>query len=79
MEKYTVNGEPLETKDQAIQALCNTANFNCLPIHELWCYEGVCKQFNISPDDYYNDEASLTQEHLDYAGNNNWKPVNESK
>ncbi len=69
-----MKGETIKTKEQALAALCNTANFHCLPIHELWCYEDICNEFGIIPEDYYNDEASLSQEHLDFAGNNNWKP-----
>jgi len=72
--EYTINGKPIESREQALQALCRTANLNCLPITDLWCYEGICKRFNITPDDYYNDKESLSEEHLMYAGDNNWKP-----
>ncbi|WDI05174.1 hypothetical protein PUW25_25535 (plasmid) [Paenibacillus urinalis] len=72
--KFTVNDVPLKTKKEAVRALCATANFNCLHIEELWCYKEVCELFSITPDDYWNDEAELDEEHLMHAGNDNWKP-----
>ncbi|MED3792370.1 hypothetical protein P4571_07935 [Niallia alba] len=75
MGKYTVRGLPIQNKDEALLALCYTANINCLPIDELWCYKDICSEFGITSQDYYNDEESLSEEHLDNAGNNNWKPI----
>ncbi|MFU8688444.1 hypothetical protein ACNA6I_01300 [Rossellomorea sp. FS2] len=76
---YTVRGEEVTNKADALRALCITANYHCLPIHELWCYEGVCEKFDITPEDYYNDTESLSEEHIRYAGWNNWKPKGEDE
>jgi hypothetical protein len=74
-DKFTVQGKPVQNKEEALSALCATANANCLPITQLWCYEELCEMFDITPDDYWNDENELSEEHKDIAGNNNWKPT----
>lgn len=74
-ETYTIMGQEILTKEKAVEALCHTANSNCLPIHELWCYDDLCKQFGITDADYFNDHESLTQEYKDNAGYNNWMPI----
>jgi hypothetical protein len=78
-EYRTTKGEPITSKEQALKLLCNTANWHCLPIEDLFCYKDICKQWNITSADYYNDVEELSQAYLDNAGDNNYKPITEPK
>ena len=58
MKSYLKNlkGEEIDTKEKTIKALIHTANFEQLPIKNLWCFEEQCQLFGICKDGFYKQK-----------------------
>jgi hypothetical protein len=61
------------SREKVLNDICAVANINCLHIEELWLYVELSEMFNISLDDFYNDQEALTEYERNYIGLYNWK------
>lgn len=61
------------SRKQVAQLLCKVANNNVLHMKELGLFTELAPQFNLTLDDFYDDQDELDEYAKKYIGLYNWK------
>ena len=65
------------SRNEVAKMLCKASNFYCIPIDTLWCYKEICEKYNLTMNDFYDDQGELTEYERNCIGLYNWKVCTE--
>lgn len=60
------------TRADVAKVLCKIANSNVLPMHDLGLFYDLAPLFNLTLDDFYDDQSVFSEYERNYIGLYNW-------